>query len=235
MAEDQIPKEDRAGIVWAARTLLRGARAATLATADDGQPYASLVTPAPAPDLSLLMLLSGLSPHTRHLRADGRCALMVVGEATGPNPQTAPRLTVTGIATPEPDPALKARWVARHPYAAFYADLNDFRVLRLRPEGGQYIGGFASAHRLTAAELTPDPEAVAALSEAEASILEHMNADHGAAIARMAGGDGWRMVAADVDGCDLARDEAVLRIPWSAPVVDAGGVRVELMRLARPV
>ncbi len=225
---------DRDATIWQARTLLRGARAGTLATADGGQPYASLVTPAPASDLSLLMLLSGLSPHTRHLREDGRCALMVVGDATGANPQTAPRLTVTGVALPEPDPALKARWVARHPYAAFYADLGDFRLLRLRPQAGQFIGGFASAHRLTAADLTPDPAAVAALAEAEASILAHMNADHTAAIDRMAGSAGWRMAAVDVDGCDLLREEAVLRIPWSAPVADAGAVRAELMRLARP-
>ncbi len=226
--------EGRAAVVWTARTLLRAARAGTLATVDAGQPYASLITPAPAPDLSLLMLLSGLSPHTRHLREESRCALMVVGEATGPNPQTAPRLTVTGVAVPEPDPALKARWVARHPYAAFYADLADFRVVRLRPTGGQFIGGFGSAHRLSEAELTPDGAAVAALAEAEASILAHMNADHGEALARMAGSPGWRMAAVDVDGCDLAREEEVLRIAWSGPVTDAGGVRGELMRLARP-
>ena len=225
--------QDRTAIVWQARSLLRAARAATLATADDGQPYAALVTPAPAPDLSLLMLLSGLSAHTRHLGADGRCALMVTGEATGPNPQTAPRLTVTGVATPEHDPALKARWVARHPYAAFYADLGDFRLIRVRPAAGQFIGGFASAHRLSAADLTPDPAAVAAVLAAEPSILAHVNGDHGGALTRIAGSPGWQMMAVDVDGCDLAKDDAVLRVAWSAPVADAGGVRDELVRLAK--
>jgi putative heme iron utilization protein len=231
MADDR--EDGRAQIVWTARTLLRGARSGMLATTEAGQPYASLVTPAPAPDLSVLLLLSGLSPHTRHLRENGRCSVMVLGEATGPNPQTAPRLSVTAIASPEDDPALKARWVARHPYAAFYAGLGDFRLLRLRPTGGQFIGGFGSAHRLTAAELTPDPAVVATLAEAEASILEHMNTDHAAALARMAGSPGWRMVAADVDGCDLGRDEEVLRFAWSAPLVDVAAVRGELMRLAR--
>ena len=224
---------DRAAIVWQARTLLRAARSATLATAEDGQPYAALVTPAPAPDLSLLMLLSGLSAHTRHLGRDGRCALMVTGEATGTNPQTAPRLTVTGIATPEPDPALKARWVARHPYAAFYAELGDFRLLRLRLVAGQFIGGFASAHRLAASDLAPDPAAVAAVSAAEHAIMAHVNADHADALARIAGSPGWRMAAVDTDGCDLVQDDVVCRVPWSAPVADAGGVRAELVRLAK--
>jgi hypothetical protein len=39
------------------------------------------------------------------------------------------------------------------------------------------------------------------------------------------------MVAVDVDGCDLAVGERVIRIHWSAPVADAAGVRRELIRL----
>ena len=226
------PRPDRAQIVWQARTLLRQARAATLATAEDGQPYASLVTPAPAPDLSLLMLLSGLSAHTRHLRLDGRCSLLVMGEPTGPNPQTAPRLSVTGVAAEEPDPAMKARWIGRHPYAGFYAGLGDFRLLRVRVSSGQFVAGFGSAHRLDAADLAPDAAAVTAVAGAEASIMEHVNADHAGALARIAGSEGWRMSAVDVDGCDLVREEEVLRVAWSGPVSDAGGVRTELVRLA---
>ena len=41
------------------------------------------------------------------------------------------------------------------------------------------------------------------------------------------------MVTVDVDGCDLAQGEQVIRIHWSAPVPDAGGVRRELIQLAR--
>ncbi len=225
---------DRNAIVWQARTLLRAARSASLATAEGGQPYAALVTPGPAPDLSLLMLLSGLSAHTSHLAKDGRCALMVAGEATGANPQTAPRLTVTGVATSEPDAALKARWIARHPYAAFYAGLDDFRLVRLRPDGGHFIGGFASAHRLSAADLTPDAASVAAVLAAEPSLLAQINADHADAVARIAGGPGWRVAAIDVDGCDLAREEAVLRLPWSVPVSDGAAAQAAFMRLATP-
>ena len=223
---------------WGARCLLRAARAGTLATQSGGQPSASLVTPATAPDGSVLMLLSGLSAHTKHLRDDPRCALLVQGAPAGPNPQTAPRLTVTGTASPEPDAGLKARWVALHPYAAFYADLGDFTLWRLRPEAGQFVGGFARAFRLAAEDLLPAEVAVAAVARAEAGILAHVNADHADALAVIAGQRGpglqdWRIVAADVDGCDLASGERVLRLPWSAPVADAGGVRTELVRMAR--
>jgi len=221
---------------WQARMLLRAARAGTLATAIDGQPFASLVKPAAAPDLALLLFLSSLSEHTRHLRAEPRCAVMVAGPPAEPNPQTAPRLTVTGIAEPAPDPALKARWLAIHPYAALYADFADFSLWRIRPLAGLLVGGFARATRLRQADLSPDPDAVAAVAAAEPSILRHCNTDHPDALALIAGTPGaWRMVTADIDGCDLALADQVVRIPWSAPVTDAAGIRAELIRLTRAV
>jgi hypothetical protein len=36
-----------------------------------------------------------------------------------------------------------------------------------------------------------------------------------------------------MDGCDLALGETVKRLPWSAPVADAHGVRKELIALLR--
>jgi len=221
-----------------ARALLRAARAGTLASSGDGQPFASLATPAAAPDGSVLLLLSGLSEHTRHLRDEPRCAVMVAGPPTELNPQTAPRLTVTGIAAPEPDPALKARWVALHPYAAFYAGFGDFQLWRIVPKAGLYIGGFASATRLRQADLAWDPAAVQAVAAAEPGVLAHCNDDHADALdliaaAHGADGTGWRMVACDVDGCDLARGEAVIRVPWSVPVAGAAGIRTELVALTK--
>ena len=219
---------------WEARKLLRAARVGTLASAAGGQPFASLVTPACAPDLSILLLLSDLSEHTRHLRADPRCSVLVAGAPEDTNPQTAPRVTVTGLADAAADPMLKSRYLAVHPYAALYAGFGDFSVWRIQPLAGLYVGGFARATRLRAADLAPDAAAVATIASAEAGIMSHCNTDHPDALAVIAGAPGaWRMVAVDVDGCDLAHGERVIRIHWSAPVVDPDGVRGELIRLAR--
>ena len=224
--------EETAG--WGARKLLRAARVGTLATAAGGQPFASLVTPACAPDLTVLLLLSALSEHTRHLRADPRCSVLVCGVAEGANPQTAPRVTVTGLAETVVDPTLKSRFLAVHPYAALYSDFGDFALWRILPMGGLYVGGFARAERLRAADLTPDAAAVAAIVAAEADIIAHCNADHPNALAAIAGMPGaWRMATVDVDGCDLVADEHVMRVHWSGPVTQAGDVRRELIRLAR--
>ena len=222
-----------------ARALIRGARAATLATQLDGQPFAALVTPATAPDLSPLLLISSLSEHTRHLKADPRCALLISGQAADANPQTAPRVSVTGLAAPVPEeelPPLKARWLARHPYAAPYADFQDFALWRIRIGGALLVGGFARATRLRAGELAPDPAAVAAVAAAESDIVAHVNADHAEAVGLIAerllgcAASAWRMVAVDVDGCDLSDGNQTVRLAFPAPVRDAGEVRAALVR-----
>ena len=225
-----------------ARGLIRAAMSATLASSAGGQPFASLVTPAPAPDLSPLLWLSTLSEHTRHLVAEPRCALLFAGTAEGPNPQTAPRVTVTGLAerVPEAEVApLKARWLARHPYAAIYADFADFGLWRVRIGGALQVGGFARAERIKAAELAPDPAAVAAIAAAEADIIAHVNADHPDAVEAIANGllgagpGPWRLVAVDVDGCDLSEGNRTVRLAFLAPLSDADGVRAALIRAAR--
>ncbi len=256
MAETAPPtRQDPGNAAFQARCLLRAAASATLATQTDGQPFAALVTPSMAPDLTPLLLISSLSEHTRHLRAEPRCALAVTGAAVGPNPQTAPRVTLTGMAEPVPEdevPALKSRWLAKHPYAAFYADFGDFALWRIRPGGALLVGGFARATRIKVADLLPDRVAVAAIAAAEAEIIGHVNADHPDAVAAIAQGllggaaGAWRMVAVDPDGADLALAEApgqaegqvggqpcVLRLPFAAPVASAEAVRIELVRAAR--
>ena len=178
-----------------------------------GQPFASLVTPATAPDLSVLLLLSALSEHTRHLRADPRCALLVAGPARDGQPadRAAGDRHRRGGARAD-DPALKARWLALHPYAAFYAEFADFgcgACGRGRPRWSA-----ASPARTGCARPSSCPTrgAVAAVAAAEAAILAHCNADHADALGAIAeahggGRAGWRMVAVDVDGCDLGRGE----------------------------
>lgn len=216
-----------------ARSILRAGRMATLATAAGGQPFAALVTPAFLPDLTALLLLSSLSEHTRHLQAERRVALLVVGEPTEANPQTAPRVTLTGLAEPiAADGVAKARYLARHPYAALYADFGDFSLWRIVPQAALFVGGFARAVRLRRATLLPDPASVAAIQAAEADILSHCNARHPDALATLAARPGaWRMVAVDTDGCDLAENDTVLRIPWSKPASGPADIRSELLAM----
>jgi putative heme iron utilization protein len=192
------------------------------------------VTPACAPDLSLLLLLSDLSEHTRHLRSEPRCSVLVTAAAEGTNPQTAPRVTVTGIAEMTSDDTLSARYLAVHPYAAQYAGFGDFHIWRIRPLGALFVGGFARAVRLRQADLAPASQAVDVIAAAEREIIDHCNNDHPDALTAIAGGHGgWRMVTADVDGTDLALEDRVVRFHWSEPVADAISIRTQLVRMTR--
>jgi heme iron utilization protein len=234
LSGNRAMNDDADATFFTCRKLLRAARCGTLATSMQGQPFASLVTPACAPDLAVVMLLSSLSEHTRHLRDDPRCSLMVWGAPETVNPQTTPRVTITGVAEVVADPSLRARYLAVHPYAALYADFGDFAFWRVRPLTALYVGGFGRAGRVRGTMLAPDATAVEAVAGSEADIISHCNADHPDALTEIAGEPGdWQMVAADVDGCDLALGERIIRVHWSAPVADVDGVRAELVQMVR--
>jgi putative heme iron utilization protein len=219
---------------FAARCLLRAARWATLSTTADGQAFASLVTHAVTGEGAVLLLLSSLADHSRHLAAEPRCAVLVVGETRDPNPQAAPRLCVTGVAERQDDPALRGLWLRRHPYARLYADFTDFALWRIKPVTGLFVAGFARADRLWAAELGTPPQLAAALADAEDGILRECNARHRRALDALAQAQGeqghWRMIGLDSDGFDLAQDETVRRIAFDSPVRDVAGVRAAMAR-----
>jgi hypothetical protein len=159
---------------------------------------------------------------------------MVTGAAETANPQTTPRVTVTGVGEVVDDPALKARYLAVHPYASLYADFADFATWRIKPAAGLLVAGFAKAVRLKAIDLVPDAGAAATILAAEEGILLHCNRDHADALAAIAGSPGhWRMVTVDVDGFDLASDVKVVRFAWSEPVAASGDVRRQLVRMTQ--
>jgi len=131
-----------------AGALIRGARVGSLATVNGAAPHVALVTPAPTADGFLVLLLSTLSAHTRHLQANPACALLLVGAPTTENPQTAPRVTLTCQAAITAAAADRAAYLQHHPYAALYADFADFDFWRLTVQEAHYVGGFAAASAL---------------------------------------------------------------------------------------
>lgn len=222
MVRMQEPGDVRNDIHREARLLLRAARAASLAVIEDGYPALALVTPAVRLDGDVVLLLSQLAAHTRALDRDPRCALMVSGAPTEANPQTAPRLSLVCDAASSEAPEDRARYLAMHPYAAFYAGFTDFGIYRLTPVAARHVGGFARAATLDVERLRP---ASAALRDeaANAAAIGALNRDEAARLdalaARQGGmGTGWRVAGLDPDGADLAREESVLRVEFARPL-----------------
>ena len=133
----------------AAATLLRQAHSAVLATAEGGQPYASLVTPALDEAARPILLLSNLATHTGHLRGNPRCALFFEGAAATRNPQTTPRLCLIGVAQGVSAEAAREPYLRIHPYATAYAGFEDFSFWKLQVFNVKFIGGFAQAYDLS--------------------------------------------------------------------------------------
>ena len=205
---------------------------------DGGRPYAALVTTAFAADASPILLLSQLSEHARNLAADPRVALLFEAASRRRNPQTGPRVTVIGRIARSPDGADRRRFLARHPDAALYADFADFGFYRMAIERAHYVGGFARAYWIRGEDFTLPGSGPAAIAVAEEGVLEHMNADHGEAVALYARavlgrrGSGWRLTGVDPDGIDLASKDATGRIDFGQVVQDVDALRAALVSLA---
>lgn len=217
-----LPANNRAALRQVVRAARKAALATSLAGGRDNHPYVSLVTLAFDHDLSPILLLSRLADHTRNLLADGRAALLLDGTDGLANPQTGPRVTLTGRVAEDGDPRLRRRFLARHPGAELYAGFGDFAIWRMTVERAHFVGGFGRAVWFDA-PLVPEDEA-AFVAAAEEGALVEINDAHAAlvaALAAQAGGDGamaWRLAGIDPDGCELGAGEAVLRLAFdSAP------------------
>lgn len=239
MSGDQVPG-DRA------RALLRAADRAALATGlvrplgiagEGGWPYASLALTALDAACRPLLLISTLADHTQNLLADGRASLLYDATHGLDDPLAGARLTVLGRAARCDDPAARARYLARHPAAEAYAGFGDFSLWRMEPEAAHLVAGFGRIAWIPWAELSGAPTPPA-LADAEAEIVDHMNADHADAVALYAALLGappgpWRMTGVDAEGADLRLGGRVARLPFDRPVADAEGARVELVRLVK--
>jgi len=225
-----------------ARRLIRGAATATLATlqADaGGWPCASLVQVATDDAGAPLLLISLLAEHTKNILADARVGLLFDGTAGFDEPLTGPRLSMLGRAAVTGDPRHRARYLARFPGAGLYAGFKDFAFYRVAPERGHLVAGFGRIDRVAAADLVlPEAEARAAAA-LEASVLEHMNADHADAVRlyaeRLLGapGEGAVLVGFDAEGCDVRAGTRLLRLPFPERAADAAAARRILADLAR--
>jgi heme iron utilization protein len=140
--------------------LIHRQRWAALATVRDGVPLAGMVAYAVQTEPpGLLLHLSRLAAHTRHLLRDPRVSLVISEPDDGrPDPQTLARIIIHGsveVLEPTAPGFDTARdcYLARLPEAAPRFGFADFLLLRLKPERARYVGGFAEARGLDAEEM----------------------------------------------------------------------------------
>ena len=230
------------------RTLLASERLGTLATQSQrhpGFPFASLMPFALTADVSPLFLISGMAIHTQNLVADPRASLLVMQSGGEADPLGAARATLLGnVRRVDATGELRALYLARHPNAKYWIDFSDFSFFQLEVTDVYFVGGFGvmgwvAATDYAAAEADP-------LVDAAATIIEHMNNDHGDAlrdITRRFGNleaEEAAMVAVDRLGfvvrARTAQGMKGVRIQFPEPVTsreDARKVLVAMTREAR--
>jgi heme iron utilization protein len=226
----------------AAKKLLREGRSGALATLmpGNGDPYCSLVNVATAADGAPLMLLSMLAIHTKNLIADKRASLML-DERKGGDPLEGARVMLMGqVAEVAEDRAALARsaYLLRHPEAEQFVFFKDFSFYRLDIERAHLVAGFGRIVDLKPADVLTDVSDAGALLEAQASAIEHMNADHAEACRLYAtkllgapDGD-WRCAGIDPEGLELQNGRMALRLFFPKRVTAPGPLRAVLKQLA---
>jgi putative heme iron utilization protein len=226
-----------------ARRLLRIGTAASLGTLDaDGMPAVTLTAMATAFDGTPVLLVSGLSAHTRNLTHDARVSLLVARSGRG-DPLAHARITVfaraEALARDEAEHlGIARRYLAHNPKAALYAGLPDFRFVRLNIVRASLNGGFGKAYELVPADLMSDAAAAADLAGTEEGAIAHMNADHTEALElyaeRLCRKDKgrWRATGVDPEGLNMQAGDQRARLVFPQPITDGAGLRRMLKDLA---
>jgi len=227
-----------------AKTLLRMARYAALATLDptDGSPTASRVSMATDISGEPVFLISRLSGHYTNLEGDSRCSLLI-GEPGKGDPLAHPRITLIGRATKLEKGStecerIKARYLMRHPKASLYVDFPDFDFWRLSTVRASLNGGFGQAYAPKPSDLIHDMEALAELEASEASAVAHMNDDHADAVDRYAASigsneTGWKLAGIDAEGFDMVLGDMATRLWFDEPLKTPKDMHVALVALAK--
>lgn len=184
-----------------------------------------------------LILISRIAQHTHNLQQDAKCSLLV-GERGAADVQAAGRLTLLAEARKLTDEAAieaaAARYYRYFPQSRDYHRAHDFDFWRLEPVRWRFIGGFGAIHWLEQVAL-----ANPFVGGSEASMVEHMNADHVAALAHYVALAGLpaaqppELVGIDSEGFHLRIGESLYWLPFATSCNSPLEVRQALVALAR--
>jgi hypothetical protein len=237
-----------------ARGMVRRAWKGSLGTLSrhGGFPYTSLVAMATESDGAPLLLLSGLAEHTKNVEADQRASILIDGTSADRAALTGARVTLVGRLQRTGSANARARYLTRHPDAEGFIDFGDFGLFSLDIEWAHLVAGFGRIVRLARDDVIVACADARDLIEAEAGIIEHMNADHSDALQAIAavrvdqagggaelsstgkvGGAPWRMIGCDPEGVDVTDGTTALRMSFSHRIRTAEQVRAELVAMVK--
>jgi hypothetical protein len=175
-----------------------------------------------------IFFISSMAMHTQNLLTDGRASLLITQPDVSGDPLGSARLTLVGTSQGAPAGEVRDLYLSRYENARYWQDYTDFAYYRLEVEGVYFIGGFGVMGWVDAEDYvsaTPDP-----LASVAPGIIQHMNADHGDALLRIA--RHYMAKTADEAAADEATITAVDRLGFHVRLKT--GDRVHGRRIAFP-
>jgi len=197
-----------------------------------------------------LFVISEIAEHTRNLRVDGRCSLLITewGRADG-DPLALGRVTLVGVATPVPvaeQADATSLVTGRLPAVGGYASYGDFSCWRVDVTAVRWVGGFGRMDWVDA-----ESYRAGVVDQALArrhGVIEHMNADHAdAGVLLCQRAIDHEDLAATVTkatfdhvdrlGCEYVatteRGAAYIRLGFAEPATSVDDVRAAVVALVR--
>jgi len=227
-----------------ARTLLRSARYAGLAVIDPatGFPFASRVLLGTDIDGVPVILVSGLSTHTKALENDPRASLLT-GEPGKGDPLAYARLTTQCLAEPVErgtplHERIRSRFLNRHVKAKLYIDFPDFRFFRLQPQSASLNGGFGRAYLVEGADLMILCSASEALAAEADRIVQDLVDNHPALFSALEtsfkgpNGGTCRICGIDCAGFDVISGDSLARFEFHENVTNPGEIIQHISKIA---
>jgi len=201
-----------------------------------GYPFGSITPYCVDRECQPIVYISGIAQHTRNIIANPKVSLTIVeANSESDDVQARGRLTLMADARPadRADTEIRDRYLRYFPSAVQYEGTHDFSFYRLDLVRARFIGGFGQIFWLTPEELClRNPFS----SQEESSIVRHMNRDHAAALATMAGSDASAhvtMTGIDAEGFDAIQSGKKRRFTFDRPVRTVEEARQMLISMSR--
>jgi putative heme iron utilization protein len=200
-----------------------------------GYPFGSVTPYCVDRDCQPVVYISGIAQHTRNIIANPKVSLTIVAPNNDSDDvQARGRLTLLADARPvDPtDTAIRDRYLRYFPSAVQYEGTHDFSFYRLGLVRARFIGGFGQIFWLTPEELgLKNPFS----AQEESSIVRHMNKDHAATLATMAGSNTGlvTMTGIDAEGFDAIQSGKKRRFTFDRPGRTVEEARQMLISMSR--
>jgi putative heme iron utilization protein len=201
-----------------------------------GYPFGSVTPYCVDQDCQPIVYISTIAQHTRNIIANPKVSLTIVeASSDSDDVQARGRLTLLADArsVDRANMEIRDRYLRYFPSAVQYEGTHDFSFYRLELVRARFIGGFGQIFWLTREELClKNPFSF----QDESVIVRHMNKDHAAALAHMAGSDSaapLTMTGIDAEGFDAIQSGKKRRFIFDRPIRTMEEARQMLISMSK--